>query len=195
MVEVYFISPSRLHLVLLWWSCNQVSNQVFTYIQVHHKEQTALQQGEIRDCYVAAHPDIQMNSQPYWMYILSFYKHALNMTFSSSKDRPTAWPLSLVSFGIPHTQLWVFPPLPSNEARRQRPDYLHWPRSVSSGRLPSHSCTGSRWHGEREKKGGGKQTLAPVSRPSSAGWWMSRTSRSLPPKPVESGYNELQSLG
>lgn len=44
------------------------------------------------------------------------------------------------------------------------------------------------------KNGGGKQALAPASRPSSAGWWMSRTSRSLPPKPVESSYNELQSL-
>lgn len=78
------------------------------------------------------------------------------MTFPSSKDRPTARPLSLVSFGIPHTQLWVFPPLASNEARRQRPDYLHWPRSVSSGRLPRHSRTGSHWHGEREKEGGRK---------------------------------------
>ena len=78
------------------------------------------------------------------------------VTFPSLKDRPTARPLSLVSFGIPHAQLWVFPPLPSNEARRQRPDYLHWPRSVSSGRLPRHSRTGSHWHGEREKEGGRK---------------------------------------
>lgn len=48
--------------------------------------------------------------------------------------------------------------------------------------------------GRGRRRGGGKQTLAPASRPSSAGWWMSRTSRSLPPKPVESSYNELQSL-
>lgn len=120
---------------------------------------------------------------------------------------PTSWPFLLwkldplpkscphVSSGIPHTQLCVVAPtLHSNKARRQRPDYLHWPCSVSLGRLPRHSCTESYWHGEREKKGGRKQALAPVSRPSSAGWWMSRTSWSLPPKPVESGYNELQSL-
>lgn len=89
--------------------------------------------------------------------LFSFCKHAHTMTFSSSKDRPTALPLSLVSLGIPHAQLWVFPPSASNEPRRQRPDYLHWPRSVSSGRLPQHSRTGfplTRWKGEE----GGRKT-------------------------------------
>lgn len=116
----------------------------------------------------------------------SLCRNAHILTFSSLKGRPTSHVPVLASFGIPQTQLClVRPPLllrPSNEARRQKPDYLHWPRSVSSGRLLRHSRTESHWHGEREKKGGRKQALAPVSRPSSAGWWMSRTSWSLPPK-------------
>lgn len=44
--------------------------------------------------------------------LLSLCRNAHIVTFSSLKDRPTARPLSPVSFGIPHTQLWVFPPSP-----------------------------------------------------------------------------------
>lgn len=93
----------------------------------------------------------------------------MKLCIDPSVGMPTSWPFLLwksdllpdscprVSFGIPHTELCVVAPTPcSNKARRQRPDYLHWPCSVSLGRLPRHSCTESHWHGEREKKGGAK---------------------------------------
>lgn len=85
-----------------------------------------IQTGKITEMYI----QLKLKLTPFWMYmvmvlmLLSFCRHAHIVTFSSSQD-PLPDPLSLVSFGIPHTQLWVFPPLPSNEARRQRPDYLH----------------------------------------------------------------------
>lgn len=44
----------------------------------------------------------------------------------------------------------------SNKARRQGPDYLHWPQSVSLGRLHRHSRTESHWHGERGEERGRK---------------------------------------
>lgn len=102
---------------------------------------------------------------------------------------PTLWPFPfqmtdplpdpVFGFLLGPTSL-LHPHPTSNEARRQRPDYLHWPGSVCLGRLPQHSCTGSHWHIESQEEGGSER-LAPVSRPSEAGWWMSRTARSLPP--------------
>lgn len=116
------------------------------------------------------------------------------MTFSALKVKPTAWPLSLVSFGIPHTNFAPPSPCPVTRQGVRGLIICTDPGLAPQGGCPSTDALDPIDTGRGRRRGGGKQTLAPASRPSSAGWWMSRTSRSLPPKPVESGYNELQSL-
>lgn len=151
------------------------------------------------------HPSSKQNFTLFSYFMLFPRRHAHTVTFPSRKDRlrcPTPLVPSFLWDAPPPPRQPRFPSSPFRPVTRRgvkRPDYLHWPRSVSPGRrsrshwFPLTRCEGE--EGGGDTGGAGKQTLAPASRPSSAGWWMSRTSRSLPPKPMESGYNELQSLG